>query len=513
MSAIGQHEEFPHLGGIALVVAILVLAMANFMSVLDMTIVNVAIPHIAGSLAISTTEGTWAITSYAVAEAIMVPLTGWLAARFGAVRVFTIAALGFGVFSFLCGLSTSLPFLVMCRVMQGVMGGPLMPMSQTLLLSVAPPKHRNLALGLWTMTTILAPVAGPLVSGVFSDSIGWPWAFYINVPIAITCAMLAWRLLTKFDGVRVRNPMDYVGLSLLVVWVGALQIMLDNGEDLDWFGSNFIVTLAIIALLGFLSFVIWEFTAEHPIVDLRVFRHRGFAVCAAAMLLTFGSFMGSIVLIPLWLQTNMGYTATSSGEVMAFNGLLGVVMAPIAAMMLSRVDPRAIMSTGLLIVAADTLYRTTFNTDVTFGQLIPVQLALGLGMPLFFVPMMSLAMGSVKPSETASASGLINFLRTMSGAFATAIITFAWHNSATGSRVDLSGVLNDPQGVLAKIRATGQSAQQAVQSLDNMVQTQSVMLATNHIFQFVGVIVLVTAAGIWLMPKPSGPVSMSMEGH
>jgi len=513
MSAIGQHEEFPHLGGIALVVAILVLAMANFMSVLDMTIVNVAIPHIAGSLAISTTEGTWAITSYAVAEAIMVPLTGWLAARFGAVRVFTIAALGFGVFSFLCGLSTSLPFLVMCRVMQGVMGGPLMPMSQTLLLRVAPPKHRNLALGLWTMTTILAPVAGPLVSGVFSDSIGWPWAFYINVPIAITCAMLAWRLLTKFDGVRVRNPMDYVGLSLLVVWVGALQIMLDNGEDLDWFGSNFIVTLAIIALLGFLSFVIWEFTAEHPIVDLRVFRHRGFAVCAAAMLLTFGSFMGSIVLIPLWLQTNMGYTATSSGEVMAFNGLLGVVMAPIAAMMLSRVDPRAIMSTGLLIVAADTLYRTTFNTDVTFGQLIPVQLALGLGMPLFFVPMMSLAMGSVKPSETASASGLINFLRTMSGAFATAIITFAWHNSATGSRVDLSGVLNDPQGVLAKIRATGQSAQQAVQSLDNMVQTQSVMLATNHIFQFVGVIVLVTAAGIWLMPKPSGPVSMSMEGH
>jgi DHA2 family multidrug resistance protein len=392
MSAVGQHEEFPHLGGIALVVAILVLAMANFMSVLDMTIVNVAIPHIAGSLAISTTEGTWAITSYAVAEAIMVPLTGWLASRFGAVRVFTIAALGFGLFSFLCGLSTSLPFLVMCRVMQGVMGGPLMPMSQTLLLRVAPPKYRNLSLGLWTMTTILAPVAGPLVSGVFSDSIGWPWAFYINVPIAITCATLAWRLLTKFDGVRVRNPMDYVGLSLLIVWVGALQIMLDNGEDLDWFASNFIVTLAVVALLGFISFVIWEFTAEHPIVDLRVFRHRGFAVCAAAMLLTFGSFMGSIVLIPLWLQTNMGYTATSSGEIMAFNGVLGVIMAPVAAIMISRVDPRAIMSTGLLIIAADTLYRTTFNNDMTFGQLVPAQLAMGLGMPLFFVPMMSLAM-------------------------------------------------------------------------------------------------------------------------
>jgi DHA2 family multidrug resistance protein len=209
----------------------------------------------------------------------------------------------------------------------------------------------------------------------------------------------------------------------------------------------------------------------------------------------------------------MGYTATSSGELMAFNGVLGVMMAPIAALMLSRVDPRYIMSTGLLIVAADTLYRTTFNGDMTFGQLVPAQLALGLGMPLFFVPMMSLAMGSVKPSETASASGLINFLRTMSGAFATAIITFVWHNSSTGIRVDLSGSLNDAPGTLAKLRSMGQSAQQALQSLDNMVQTQSVMIATNHVFQFVGTILVLTAAGIWLMPKPSGPVSLPTGGH
>ena len=438
MSAVGQHEEFPHLGGMALVVAILVLAMSNFMSVLDMTIVNVAIPHIAGSLAISTTEGTWAITSYAVAEAIMVPLTGWLAARFGAVRVFTIAALGFGLFSFLCGLSTSLPFLVMCRVMQGVMGGPLMPMSQTLLLRVAPPKHRNLALGLWTMTTILAPVAGPLVSGVFSDTIGWPWAFYINVPIAITCATLAWRLLTKFDGVRVRDPMDYVGLSLLVVWVGALQIMLDNGEDLDWFGSSFIVILAIVALLGFLSFVIWELTAEHPIVDLRVFRHRGFAVCAAAMLLTFGSFMGSIVLIPLWLQTNMGYTATSFRR---NHGVQWPVRSRHGAVRGDAYQPRSIRGLSCRPDLDRRLPITLYRSDVQHRHdvLATGAAAIGAGNwhAAFFVPMMSLAMGSVTQAETASASGLINFLRTMSGAFATAVITFAWHDSATGSQVDL----------------------------------------------------------------------------
>ena len=509
-----QHgEQFQPLVGMALVVAILVLAMANFMSVLDLTIVNVAIPHIAGPLAISPTEGTWAITSYAVAEAITVPLTGWLAARFGAVRVFVVAALGFALFSTLCGLSSSLPFLVVFRVGQGLMGGPLMPMSQTLLLRVAPPKRRNLALGLWVMTTILAPVCGPLVSGVLSDSVGWPWAFYINVPIGIVCATLAWRLLTKFDGAHVRNPMDYVGLSLLIVWVGALQIMLDNGENDDWFASDFIVTMGIVALLGFLSFVIWELTAEHPIVDLRIFRHRGFAVSAVAMLLTYGSFMGSIVLIPLWLQTNMGYTATSSGEMMAFNGVLGLVMAPLAATLISRIDPRLIMSTGLTIIASITLYRTSFNTDMTFWQLMPAQLAMGIGMPMFFVPMMSLAMGSVTPAETASASGLINFLRTMSGAFAAAVITFAWHDNAIGSHVDLAGKINDAQGALAKLRNMGMSAQQALQSLDNMVQTQSVMLATNRVFFFVGAILLVTAAGIWLMPKPKGPLVMGPSGH
>jgi DHA2 family multidrug resistance protein len=219
------------------------------------------------------------------------------------------------------------------------------------------------------------------------------------------------------------------------------------------------------------------------------------------------------VLIPLWLQTNMGYTATTSGEIMAFNGVLGVVMAPVAAMMLSRVDPRLIMSTGLCIIAADTLYRVTFNTDMTFGQIVPAQLALGLGMPLFFVPMMSLAMGSVKPEETASASGLINFLRTMSGAFATAIITYAWHDSATHQRANLVGTLNGAQSVLKKFRSTGLSAQQALQSLDNMVQTQAVMLATNHVFQVVGAILLLTAAGIWLMPKPSGPLALGPGGH
>jgi MFS transporter, DHA2 family, multidrug resistance protein len=289
-----------------LIGTILLLALANFMAVLDLTIVNVAVPHIAGSLAVSPNEGTWVITSYAVAEAITVPLTGWLANRFGAVRVFAIAAVGFGLFSFLCGFAPSLGMLVSFRVLQGFSGGPLMPMSQTLLLRVTPPRFAQLGLGLQTVTTILGPIAGPIVGGTLSDSIGWPWAFYINVPISIFVAFMVWRLLKTRETDTVKQPVDYVGLGLLVLWIGALQIMLDNGQDQDWFASSFILTLAIVAGVGFVAFLIWELTDEHPIVDLSVFRNRTFSVMAAAMAFTFGAFFATVVLITLWLQTNMG---------------------------------------------------------------------------------------------------------------------------------------------------------------------------------------------------------------
>lgn len=500
------------LKGPALVAGIFVLAMANFMAVLDMTIVNVAVPHIAGGLAVSPNEGTWAITSYAVAEAIMVPLTGWLAARFGAVRVFVTAATGFGVFSALCGFSTSLSMLVVFRVLQGISGGPLMPMSQTLLLRVSPRKSANAALGLWTMTTILAPVAGPAISGVISDTIGWAWAFYINVPVAAACAMLAFRLLSSRETPIIRNPVDFGGLALLALWVGALQIMLDNGQNDDWFASPFIVALLIVAIIGFVAFLIWEFTAAHPVVDLRVYRHRGFAVASAAMAVTFGCFFGSIVLIPLWLQSNMGYTATAAGDMMAFNGVLGVVMAPVAAMLVSRMDPRILMSAGLSIIGGAILYRITFAPNMTFGQMILPQMILGLGMPLFFVPLMALSMASVKTGETATAAGLINFQRTLSGAFATALVTTFWDNTSTADRVALSGRLGQPETVLAHFRALGLNAHQALQMLDGMVQGQSVMLATNTMFLVVGGLLFAAAAGIWLIPRPAGPLALQM-GH
>lgn len=494
--------------GLGLFGAIFVLATANFMAVLDTTIVNVAVPHIAGGLAVSPNEGVWAITSYSVAEAIMVPLSGWLAARFGAVRVFVIAAFAFGLFSALCGLAQSLGMLVVSRVLQGISGGPLIPMSQTLLLRSSPPRHTNLALGLWTMTTILAPIAGPLLGGTIADTIGWPWAFYVNVPVSIACGLLALRIFGRKEAPREKKPVDYVGFALLVVFVGALQIMLDKGQDDDWFNSSFIVTLAIVSVLGFVAFLIWELTAENPIVDLRVYRHRGFAVASAAMLLVYGSYFSSVVLIPLWLQSNMGYTATLAGELTAFNGVFGIVVAPVAALLINRIDPRLLLSGGITVVALTTLYRTGFASNIDFNHMIAPQLAYGLGMPLFFVPLMAMSVASVSADETASAAGLINFLRTMSGAIASTIVTTSWTAVATATRADLVGRLGNPQGALAQFEATGQSAGQALRSLDTLVQGQSVMVATNEMFLVSGILLLITAAGVRLMPRPKGPVAM-----
>jgi DHA2 family multidrug resistance protein len=378
-----------------------------------------------------------------------------------------------------------------------------------LLLRVTPPERAQMGLGLQTMTTILAPIAGPLIGGYLTDTVGWPWAFYINVPISIFVALAVWTMLRSRETDVVDRPVDYVGLGLLVLWVGALQMMLDNGQEKDWFASPFIVALAVTAAIGFVAFLFWELTDEHPIVDLSVFGNRTFSVMAGAMAFTFGAFFATVVLVPLWLQTNMGYTATSAGDVMAFQGVLGVMMAPVAAMMISRVDPRLLMSIGLAILAGVTYWRTFFTQDVTFWQLVMPQLTTGLGLPLFFVPLLGLSVAAVPPAQTASAAGLVNFIRTMSGAFGTALVTTVWDQTSTNVRVNLAGNLHRSQDVLSTLQGQGLSSGQAVQSLSDMVQSQAVMVATNQVFLALAAIIAMVAIGVWLSPKPKGPVSLS----
>lgn len=500
------------LKGPQLLMATLLLGLANFMVVLDSTIANVSVPHIAGSLAVSPSQGTWVITSYNVAEAITVPLTGWLAQRFGPVRVFAFAMAGFGLFSMLCGVAPSFAMLVAFRVAQGFCGGPIMPMSQTLLLHIFPRQRAPQAMGLWSMTTVVAPIAGPILGGLISDNLHWSWIFFINIPVAAFVGVFGYRMLISHDTPTRRVKVDGVGLALLVVWVGALQIMLDKGKELEWFASPMIVTLAVTAAIGFCAFLIWELTEQNPIVNLRVFRHRGFSVAVVTISLSFGAFFSSVVVLPLWLQTSMGYTATWAGYAGCFTGVLAVVMSPIVAGLVQRFDPRYLTFFGVTWMGLISLWRTFYTTDVGFWFIAAPQLALGFGMPFFFVATNSIAMGSVNPEETAAASGLSNFLRTTGAAFATSIMTTNWENTATAKRAVLTGELNDPAGTLARMEAGGLSHTQALASLERMVQQQGTMLSTTAMFWAAAAVFLFAASFIWLAPRPRAAAAMG-GGH
>jgi len=481
-------------------VAGFLLALSNFMVVLDLTIANVSIPHISGSLGITMDQGTWIITSYAVAEAIVVPLTGWLALRFGSVRVFTAAMLGFGIFSLLCGISQTLGMLVAFRIGQGICGGPIMPLSQTLMLRVFPPEHRGAALGAWVMTLSLGPATGPIIGGWISDNLSWHWIFLINVPFAAASTFAAYLLLRPVETQTERLPIDKIGLMLLVFWIGCLQIMLDIGRDHDWFGDWKVVGLSIAALVGFLAFVIWELTEEHPIVDLRIFRFRTFTVSALAMALCFGSFFAGIVVVPQWLQASMGYSATQAGMVTAMHAYAVLLAAQFAARMIGRVDPRLMISLGVTWIALMTLWASFWTSGTPFWHLALPMFLLGFGMPFMMIPLTQIPLQTVPSRETANAAGLQSFMRTMATAISTSIVMTLWSDSERVKQTGLAGQLN-PEDAMASLATLGFSNEQALLLIHRMVQNEATTLAVNYTFQVSGFLLLASAALIWLMPR------------
>ncbi|TPG54674.1 DHA2 family efflux MFS transporter permease subunit [Sphingomonas glacialis] len=498
-------EDFKPFTGPTLLLAGVVLALTNFMVVLDTTIANVSVAHISGSLGISSTQGTWVITSYAVAEAICVPLTGWLAGRFGTVKTFIFGMLGFGLFSMLCGLSNSLTMLVACRIGQGLCGGPLMPLSQTLLLRIFPKEQQGQAMGLWAMTTVTAPILGPILGGTISDSWSWHWIFFINIPIAALCAFGAHRLLSPAETGTEKLAMDKIGLALLVVWIGALQIMLDIGREHDWFGDGLIVILAIVAAIGLVVFVAWEITERQPIVDLRVFRHRGFTVSVISLAFAFAAFFASAVLIPQWLQSSMGYTATYAGYVTAFTGVGAVAMSPIVAKLIDKVDPRGLVCFGILWLGATSLLRVHWTSGADFWTLAMPQLLQGIGMPFFFIPLTTIGLGAVEPEETASAAGVMSFLRTMAGAIGTSVATTLYANNAVVARSEIVSKLNaDPTS--AAMQAGGFSLDQVRSTIEQTVTQESYAMAINHLFLLSAIVFAFAAMIIWVSPRPTRAV-------
>jgi len=289
---------------------------------------------------------------------------------------------------------------------------------------------------------------------------------------------------------------------LLMIFVGALQIMLDKGKELDWFGSPVIVTLAIVAAIGFVAFLIWELTDEHPIVDLKVFRHRGFTGAVLTIAITFGAFFASIVLVPLWLQTNMGYTATWAGFATAPAGVMAVIISPFVPRLMQRFDARLLVTFGVAGLGLVALWRAGFASNATFWVIAVTFLGQGIAMPFFFVPTNQIALSSVTPEETASAAGLSNFLRTISAAFGTALLTTAWDDAGARNHSNIAGALNDPTGFTSTLTRAGLSPAQAMAQLEGVTQSQAVMLATDQMFLVMFVAFLVAAAVVWLAPKP-----------
>ncbi len=413
--------------GMKLMVLNLAIGLGTFIQVLDSSIANVAIPYIAGNLSVSTDQGTWVITSFAASNAIVLPLTGWLSDYFGRVRLFVVSVLLFSLTSFLCGLAISLPMLVLFRTLQGAVAGSLIPLSQSLLAVSNPPEKQGPALGFWGMIVIVAPILGPIIGGYLTDQYSWPWIFYINVPIGLFAAGVTWVVLKNKESTIVRNPIDWVGLFFLAVGVACLQIMLDKGKDLDWFRSNVIIWLTIIACVSLIYFGIWTYYQKFPIVDFSFFKNRNFAFGTIAVTVGYLIYFGSSVTVPLWLQTQQGYTAYWAGVATAPIGLMPFFLSTTVGKHMNRFDLRILVAISFFLFAIGFLIQASFTTAVSLQFIMLTRFLQGFGLVTFFLPLVTIALAEIPQSKYASATGLLHFVRILVGSgFGTSLAIELW---------------------------------------------------------------------------------------
>jgi len=500
LSAAGEGPA-PLKGG-ALAVTAIALAMGTFMQVLDSTIANVSLPTISGNLGVSSDQGTWVITAFAVANGIGVPLTGWLMGRYGVVRTFVVSVFAFTVASFLCGIAWSLPSLIFFRVLQGGVSGPMIPGSQALLISIFPPDKRGTALGIWSITTLVAPICGPILGGYISDNYHWAWIFLINVPVGIGVSFLAWSNLKDRETPTRKLPIDTVGLGLLVVWVGALQVMLDQGKDADWFASTQIIVLTLVTVVGFIAWLIWELTEKHPIIDLSLFKNRNFALGTLALMLGYAVFFANNLLMPLWLQTQVGYTATWAGLVAAPTGMIAVLLTPLSARMMSRIDARIIATVAFIAFGVSFLMRSNFTSDASFVDFMLPLLVQGIAMATFFLSMITILLDGVPAHRIPLASGLSNFARITGGGFAASIVTTVWdrREALHQSRLAESTTQFSPvfRHVLDNLHRLGMPELAAQASVARTMSSQAYLMAADDIFWASGWICLLLIGMVWL---------------
>ena len=405
-----------------------VVALAAFMEVLDTSIANVALPYMAGSLGASNDQSTWVLTSYLVSNAIVLPISGWFSSTLGRKRFFMLCLVMFTLSSLLCGIAPSLAAIIFFRVLQGAGGGGLQPVAQAILADNFPPEKRGLAFALYGVTAIVAPTIGPTLGGWITDNYSWRWIFFINLPVGILTLLLVFRLIEdppwirRISGAGVR--IDYVGVSLLVLGVGALQIMLDKGQEDDWFGSRFIVTLAVVAVAGLLSLVIWEWFQKSPIIDVRLFRNLNFLGANAMMFILGIMLFSSLVMMPLFLQTLLGYTSESAGLVLSGGGLVLLFLMPLVGTLASRFQARYIIAFGWLTLALAMYYSTRrLDLQISFGFASFLRITQVFGLGFLFVPINLASYVGMPPETSSSVAGLVNFMRNMGSSVGTSMVT------------------------------------------------------------------------------------------
>lgn len=496
----------PPLQGASLTLATIALSLSVFMMVLDSTIANVALPTIAGNLGAASSQGTWVVTMFAVSNAIAIPLTGFLARRFGDVRVFLIASIAFVICSWLCGIAQNLTQLILFRIAQGATAGPIIPLAQSLLLACYPAAKRPLALGLFSMVIVTAPICGPLLGGYICDNYHWGWIFFINLPIGAIAIIIAWQQLRHRGSQTVQHKVDYIGLGLLIVGVGCLQLMLDRGRELDWFNSNEILLLTAISLICLIYLAIWEWDHDNPIVNLRLLKDRNFTIGTIAISAAFMIYMGALVLLPLVLQQVLGYTAIWAGIAAAPIGIFPVLLTPIIGLFGQRIDMRILVTMSFIIYCSTFIWRSTFNLDMSFWDVFWPQFFQGLGTAMFFMPLTTIILSRIPAQQMAAAAGLSNFLRTLAGGIGTSLISTMWSNRSIEHHQYLTEHITpynaNVQNWLNQMQAMGMTEQQSYVALNGQITQQASLIGSNEVFYASGLIFLLLIAIVWFAKPP-----------
>ncbi|HXZ02636.1 MAG TPA: DHA2 family efflux MFS transporter permease subunit [Stellaceae bacterium] len=495
--------------------------LAAFMEVLDISIANVALQHIAGSLSASTDESTWVLTSYLVTNAVILPISGWLATTIGRKRYFLGCIIGFSITSFLCGIAPNLATLIIARGLQGITGGGLQPNAQAILADAFPPQKRGLAFAAYGIAVVFAPAIGPTLGGWITDNFSWRWVFLLNVPVGLLLTLLAMHVLADPPELIARRKarlsegirLDYIGFALLAVGMCALQVVLDKGQEDDWFASRFITDLSIIAATGLAAFVVWELRRDDPIVDLRILANRNFAVGNFLMFMLGFILLGSTVLLPLFVQTQLGYTATDAGLVISPGGFAIMLLMPAVGALVSRVDARFLIAFGLVATGLALLWMTRFYGDVDYATIAWARTYQALGLAFLFIPINTVAYLGLPPEKNNAASAIINMMRNIGSSvgisFATTLIARRqqYHQSVLVEHVTPYGsayqatIQNLQQAYLSGAASTADALHHAQAKLYALVQQQAIMLSYIDSFWFFGVIFLALVPLVFLMGK------------